>query len=1166
LPNDLTTVERNLLEQKHKYRGLVAKFRSKAFVKDRKTPPSMQFRSGLRELLLNSRVALHPSAFQVFNEWVIAQNQKQLADLVRSPIGFEELTGVLDSPDVPLETELYWVAERIRANSKTLRTFRTQVATIEALTLTNEYETAIAVLRLVELEHGVSLWSVQLRIALEQHAGGLERQKRYASEVRGIYKRGLLNFVAFNTSARNEDRTTIAKYRDDVRAKIDRHRYYSDGVKIYMRYRLLHEIPFFAPDLATILRVEQSHTLIDVYETFISIAQVIVKREQFVKLRQPLLRCLGILDCVGDFRIEQLTRLIEPREQSALPLRKRECSDLLFQGRVAAARRAYRSRTLIYSDIWDLIYEGLACAHSSATAPVATDPRSIPHLIGALLGRRSGFAESYAGLVKLAVNLRGLCVMAGLAELLSQLKRDHPDQQWEPWLISAHSPTQGIEDFESTPASGEAYNQHESGWEIGATENAWAHLHRPELLSTDRDNVASVMLTAIGLVLRHQYQSVINLLQDTEKVFPPRALQSLRSLLILHAYHAIGDKQKVVALIAAESARNDGYSEVLPVVSSISTMQWRDFELVENPLASSIVLHRLWSLDETDATASLLRFVTGKTLKRLGASRPSELVDSEHVFAQHELVYFLKEVCKPNVLDVARILRSSTAVMEERQAICAALRDLDADNSDLYESEVIAISNKLALDEGQWLVDRTRLHVDTEAFTRWATKELAEDFARYRDLLGIQDVPQEDFDDLLSEIETAAMQQQEPMLTQGEADAVLYTLIRRAAEEFINNPIFGLDFYLSKRIRHQSFIGLIRGPLEFSKLITTRKSELEDYNRNDFWIDQFHDSDEGITNRLNEAFRKFAVKFDDVLNAAKETRFHVRSSDKPDGLIHLNIPAGILAIARVVVMQDADFSDVVITLIALFWASLESSLARTREFILEDLKTQIVVAFDEFRASARRCVEPNQAFLQLDTKIGQCSNEVQRKLDEAAAWFTHSDLKAHMRMFTLDQVVSVAVDSALRCQRAFDPKINTQVKYGDQIMIASTLIFVHDVIFVALDNARAHSGMRSPRVSIQVCPDVDEEILTVRVETDNKPQSRHIRERKLVETRRLIESGQIAPRTKKEGDSGFFKLAAVVRQSHKGRINFGFTELGAFFLEVVYSMPLRKVALDLELA
>lgn len=73
---------------------------------------------------------------------------------------------------------------------------------------------------------------------------------------------------------------------------------------------------------------------------------------------------------------------------------------------------------------------------------------------------------------------------------------------------------------------------------------------------------------------------------------------------------------------------------------------------------------------------------------------------------------------RPLLLDsLRRILKSSQDVMNERQAICASLRLIDPTNSSNYQDEVMLITNQQAMEEGEWIVDRTRIYVDMDEFS-----------------------------------------------------------------------------------------------------------------------------------------------------------------------------------------------------------------------------------------------------------------------------------------------------------------------------------------------------------------------------------------------------------------------------------------------------------------
>jgi hypothetical protein len=1131
-------------------------------VKERTALPSARFRSGVRKLLLDARVALHPSQFDGFLNWVNHQIEAQLADFTHLPIGYEELRGVFtEAPLATLERELLWITARIRADSARLNAFRSEAEKVERLVFTGQFEDAIGALQLIERAFGTTLWSVQLRIALEHQAGGLERQKRYTAEVRGVYRRGLLGFVAYHTSVRNEDRTTLAKFLDDIKARIDKHQYYEPFVKTYVRYRLAGEWPASEFGLADILRVEQSHSSIDIFETFVAVAQEIARREDFLEIRSVLAKCLRSLTAIADFRLAKAALVLDGCDtHRALTCRNTEISDALFRSDARLSARVARRtlRSPIGIDPWQFIYAGLAFAH--ATRPRARElrrPQDISQLIARTLSRCDALDDPFAQLGKLATNLRGLPTAAGLLDLIPLLRRSRPDDPWRPWLVGMNSPTVGVEDLVPNTVSSDLNIQAAKGRSVGPTEAAWRCFHGVKHDPTDVSQAALTLFTTAGLLREGQYQQVVDTLGTQDANWEPEPLRSMAALMLLHAYFCLGDRQNVITLIADEGTRNESNRRLLPVLPALEHYAWSDYKAVSAPLAAPIALHLLWTANENSTTASSLRFATGTVFRTSGVARPSKLFDLADIFPRHQLVYFLRAVCVPHILDVSRVLKGSREVVEERQAICAALRDLDPANADDYESEVLSISNQLARDEGQWIVDRTRIYVDTDALSRWAAKELSEDYARYRDLLGVDVGTSQNFDDVLKELAMTVPSQRSTFTPENEADAVLVSILRRIGEEFLNNPSFGFDFYLSKRIRHQSFIGLIRGPLEFARLITTRESESGGYHRNEFWLEKFAFGSTEAKEALNDAFAKFAANFDETLIAAKDTKFHVQSQERPDGLLYLDLSTQLITLARAIVRMDATLPDFINTTVALLWAALEPSLAKARCFISENLKTKITVGFDELRATVRKLAEQNPAFLEFDMEIGRCSTEVQHALDDVATWFSHADIEAHKRFFKLDQIVNIAIDSALKCQRAFEPDICCEVD-SDLEMSATSLVFVHDTLFVALDNVRAHSGFKEPKINVHVQANTEDGTLTIGVRSDAKAQNRAKQDEELRRIRQIIDAGNFGRHTRREGGSGFLKLAAVVRQSAKGRIDFGFTDAGQFQLTVTYSLLIQE--------
>jgi hypothetical protein len=1129
------------MELQHRFRGLISDYKSRKFVEKRDVTKSKQFKSGLSELFLDMRSGLTSDQYRSMLEWVAEQKSGQLLSLQHPSDLYEELAGIyMRAHPVSLQDEIRWITERLRIERARLSAFCFAASAIQQLTFRGDYEHAIEAMVLLQELFGVSLWSVQTRLALEHLAGGLERQKKYSAEVRSIYRQGLLGFVTYHTSVRNEDRTTFTKFLEDIEQRIDRHPYYDDAVKGYARYRLKDEYPVSDSELASILRVEQSHSIFDIYQTFVAVLQAIVSRGCDDELKTVILAGLRDLD-IDDFRIIKILKKIEPTSTSDLPVRDRSLSNSLLDGNAVKAALAARRFARTSTDPWLAIYAGFAHSHARRERALAQPrPTTIAQSIGRIQSRYTGANDAWHQLAKLALNLRGLPLAAGILDFLRQMRRAHPTETWHPDTISLNSPTIGIEDYQEAPLS---------VTQADKTTQIWLGWFSPQVDAVDDE--AHSFANAMGMLRQGHFDEAIESLLATRLRWH-EPLRALRALALLHCHHARGDRQKIIELIANEGSRGESFSSFVPILSALKGLDWPSYKQA-SPIAAAIALHLLWSQDENVQTVSTLRFATGNFLRGTTSRLPSRLAEQCDDYDRHELVYFLRRVCVPHILDLSRVVQGTRKIMDERQAICAALRQLDLLNSDDYEQEIFLISNQLALDEGRRIVDSTRIHVDTAALIQWAKRELSEDYGRYRDLVGVEVGSDQTFEDVLRELMDGNPAQRSVFKPNSEADAILISVLKRLGGEFLSNPIFGLDFNLSKRVRHQSFIGLIRGPLEVSQLITTRESEVGEYHRNEYWVAKFTGLGAARQGEVDIALRTFSARFDETLTEAKDKYFHIRSDEKPDGMIVLTLNDRMISVARAIISLDLTIEEFLTTVTNLLWGALEPSLAQVRTFIGESIKRELIEGFDALRSQVRLHAENDPSFLEFDSSVGSASNDVQIKLDEAAIWFNHPQKGAERALFTLNQALKVAIDTAAKSHRGFNPTVSQSVE-GDVHLRAGDLVFVHDVVFVAMGNAHKHSGAKTPQIDVKAVCDAKASTLTIEVVSDSRPSNREANEKSMVAIRKLIKSGKLGPRTRTEGGSGFLKLAAVVGQSERGDVTFGYAEDGRFRLKVTYAL------------
>ena len=299
----------------------------------------------------------------------------QLPDLSQIPARYDNLSGIFPkAPVLDLSNELRWIAARVRGDGEKVEKFLFIKGLVEHATIEGNYSSALTALDALHEAYGATLWSVQLRLALEQQVGGLEQQKKYSAQVRSVYKQGLLGYITYHTSVRNEERTTIAKFTDDIERRISNHAYYDDATRTYMRYRLKNELPATEAHLADILRIEQSHGVLDLYETFVATLQEVVRWKDHASLHKVIVECIDAAN-IPDHRLQKVRLILSPERASTLPPRAQELSNAIFSGSVNKALKiALRDVSV---DPWQIIYASFAYASSQRPPRKSLCPQTL---------------------------------------------------------------------------------------------------------------------------------------------------------------------------------------------------------------------------------------------------------------------------------------------------------------------------------------------------------------------------------------------------------------------------------------------------------------------------------------------------------------------------------------------------------------------------------------------------------------------------------------------------------------------------------------------------------------------------------------------------------------------------------------------------------------------
>ncbi len=1127
---------RVFLDQQNSLRGIIADLRARGFRKDRVDPVQF-FISALSARFLDARSKLNSSQFDEYLDWSDSTLQAMIGSDLQKPGHAYFLGGFSENiPVVSIDRELIWIAKSIRRSASSINSFLILSEKLESAIVGEDKFSSLDTIDQITEKFGHSYWSVQLQIYLNHIFSGLESQKKFTDKIRSKHSRGTLGYVAYYTSVRSEDRTSWARFTDMVEERIKKTPY-SDGLRNYLKYRLALQWPKTDEGIADILRHEQCCSPIDIYETFIAAAQHIVSRNSQHHLKGALSLALDELIGVADFRLEKLRLAIgKPGAAARLPVRSAHISNAMLADSPKAALRASRREQAI--DPWQAIYGAAARSHfvSDRGKPGAKG-QGVEHLVASIL-RRDGSSVSTAGqLEKLSRNLSGIPFFAGIRDFYGSLYATEGVTHLAFGDVGLNSRYVGIEEADLPISRDQAPSIANGGF--NATEVAWGNLSGNSLTGAAKAIPIAAFMKAVHRTRQGEFGEALSAIAEMGAESKSQPLARLKAGLLLECHIALSDKAAVINLIADEAATNELSPAFLPIDRALGAYRWPDFRGHVANLSALIALDALWRSTDKDSVATMLRYAFSYQLKGAGLTSPTQLADIDSMFSRERLLYYLRLICVPNVMDMSSLFPTSRSVTEERQSVCATLISIDPGRTDDYASEVYEITNRIVIADGLRLVDGSRIHVDTDAITRWARKNLEEDFDRYFDLVRAGIGSTGDFDQILREVFSTIGARQVFFTPDDQSDAILADILYRIREEFLTNADYGLDYFLSKRVRHQSFIGLIRGPLEFANVITSRETEFSSYKPNSFWLQKLESLSHGDRERAQKCFWDFSESFDASLIKLKDQQLQIRNADAPHGLFDIELTTKMLFIVRSVMQTGFGFDDFLRMCYTLFWGALEPSLSEARLAIGTTLKQELHDLFDLLRAGLHEVASGDPALPELSSAIGVVSAEVQRRLDEAAAWFVRPEGQLASHKFTLRQSLEIAVESALKSHRAFEPDMDMEVS-GDVELQTPDLLLLTDAIFIALDNIKAHSQVKR-NVPVKIRCSVNEPddllILEVRNQIAHSVDKVAVEER-LDRIRTLIASGEVSKRARKEGGSGFLKIAAALRHSAEGSIRF----------------------------
>ncbi|MCC6071592.1 hypothetical protein ACFSQU_18800 [Massilia sp. GCM10020059] len=530
------------------------------------------------------------------------------------------------------------------------------------------------------------------------------------------------------------------------------------------------------------------------------------------------------------------------------------------------------------------------------------------------------------------------------------------------------------------------------------------------------------------------------------------------------------------------------------------------------------------------------------------------MILSQYSMNDARVIFILREILLPKNLRLVGQLKTTEQLERFRIEICSALLDVDKDYSDRYIGETVEILQLQDIRKAERDVESSRINVDREGIKRWAVKSYREEFLHAKKSRTTKMAL------TIEEIESNVRQQIYENPTE-----IGSTLIAN-----LKDPIFsmgkmifkkcfwkeddGLDHFLSLRIRHGSFAGYLRAPLEQSKLLGSG-TNLSDA-RSEFWIAALHKSSSVAVENYLVALAAFQAEFDVLVEHFRNDLLQIQTESKPAGLFVPGLHKALWDVYHnewEAARSFDEFFDRV-------WKAFQTSLEDSLKYVSSAIDVKILNRCESLLVDLRRLVGTSGLADTDRATVISAINEGGRALQEATRsvkkWFEVTSDPVSDTKLTARQILELATRLFKKIRPNFVIEFSPLAVPQNLSFSGSNISRVTDALFIIFDNVYKHSGF-------DAYAKVD--LIFEWIQDTNNSGSVHISatseinverdiseiERRLSEVREKMRSSEHRSALVSEGRSGLIKLAwLATRGNRPGYIEFSISESRRFAVDI----------------
>lgn len=444
----------------------------------------------------------------------------------------------------------------------------------------------------------------------------------------------------------------------------------------------------------------------------------------------------------------------------------------------------------------------------------------------------------------------------------------------------------------------------------------------------------------------------------------------------------------------------------------------------------------------------------------------------------YKVVFFFEKICTQSVIKrEVRLSKTALVASEIRIKILQKLIEVNPEQQKIYLDEISMITTKREINNRIRQVSQRKVYVDEEKIKLEKMDLFLENFQKYL-LIKSFNTDIEGFDvtdsiniNSIKQIVNSMNESIKRSTQYSQTILALKELVTDITFEFLRNEHYGLDTYLSSRIRHGYCKSQLTKALrEHHLMLTTSDDESPLYDVSQYWDNKVKEDQESDYVELKRILSVFTHDIEKKIQEIRKEWIRIKLDRDEVGMFdYTSFVSSILVIDK---QNIVDFDFMYSTITSSLWDVTNKFLMGIRERILGELKLFYYQKLNDMEQEIKPLEDSSikNIVQELNSNITLCRAKIANIMTEFANIFYKDDVL--YEDYSLEDLAVTCTGIEKQIHADFDKADLLSTINGNKKLSGTSFSYFVEIIIMLLNNAITHAGyheMSKLHLSLAIC-------------------------------------------------------------------------------------------------